>query len=76
MASVQPCSRMRSSAAPASHASIRWVLAPRTSGAVTPMANPVAWVTGEGMNITSCVPICRTFPASDTTVNATVLNVW
>ncbi len=72
---VHWCSAIRRRPASASQMSIRWTPAPRISGAMTPMASPVAWVTGDGMNITSPGPIAITSPPRAYTVNVIVFRV-
>ena len=72
---VHWCSAIRRRPASASQTSIRWTPAPRISGAMTPMARPVAWVTGDGMNITSPGPIAITSPPRACTVKVIVFRV-
>lgn len=50
---VHRYSAMRSNAVFGSKRSRRWTEAPARVGAITPSVRPRAWVTGEGMNMTS-----------------------
>ena len=75
MLNVQPWRAIRCRAARGSQTSIRSMPAPSMSGAVTPIARPVACVTGEGMNMTSSGLMDMTWPPRALTVNVTVLSV-